>query len=132
VESYDLLAYHSRAFIRDHHCLRPPFFVFTRVLSPSAYTSRDTAHFLTGFLLHEDPRYQRSSSTNPFRRSFHALAFTVVDRTDSGRNTFAANNFVSAAAGGFVGMGILPADHNDRTRAEQRMASEYRYRKHSY
>jgi hypothetical protein len=88
-------------------------------------TSRETAHFLTGLLLHEDPRYQRSTSSNTFRRTFHALAFTVVDKTDSGRNTFAASNFASAAAGGFLGMGILPDGYNDVTHAEQRMASEF-------
>ncbi len=88
-------------------------------------TSRETAQFLTGFLLHEDPRYQRSTSTNALRRTFHALAFTVFDKTDSGRTTFAASNFASAAAGGFVGMGILPDGYNDLTHAEQRMASEF-------
>jgi hypothetical protein len=88
-------------------------------------TSRETAQFLTGFLLHEDPRYERSTSTNAFRRTFHALAFTVVDKTDSGRNTLAVSNFASAAAGGFVGMGILPDGYNDITHAEQRMASEF-------
>jgi hypothetical protein len=88
-------------------------------------TSRETAQFLTGFLLHEDPRYQRSASTNPLRRTFHALAFTVFDKTDSGRTTFAASNFAAAAAGGFVGMGILPDGYNDITHAEQRMASEF-------
>ena len=88
-------------------------------------TSRDTAQFLTSLLLHEDPRYQRSTSTNALRRTFHALAFTVVDKTDSGRHTFAASNVASAAAGGFVGMGILPDGYNDLTHAEQRMASEF-------
>jgi hypothetical protein len=88
-------------------------------------TSRETAQFLTGFLLHEDPRYQRSTSTNAFRRTFHALAFTVVDKTDSGRNTLAVSNFAAAAAGGFVGMGILPNGYNDITHAEQHMASEF-------
>ena len=87
--------------------------------------SRETAQFLTGFLLHEDPRYMRSTSTNPLRRTFHALAFTVIDKTDSGRNTLAVSNFASAAAGGFVGMGILPNGYNDVTHAEQRMASEF-------
>jgi hypothetical protein len=88
-------------------------------------TSRETAQFLTGFLLREDPRYQRSTSTNPLLRTFHALAFTVFDKTDSGRTTFAASNFAAAAAGGFVGMGILPDGYNDVTHAEQRMASEF-------
>ena len=89
------------------------------------HDSRETAQFLTGFLLHEDPRYLRSTSSNPLRRTFHALAFTVIDKTDSGRNTLAVSNFASAAAGGFVGMGILPNGYNDVTHAEQRMASEF-------
>jgi len=89
------------------------------------HTSRNTAQFLTGTLLHEDPRYLRSTSTNPFLRTVHALAFTVFDRTDSGRTTFATSNFASAAAGGFVGMGILPNGYNDVTHAEQHMASEF-------
>jgi hypothetical protein len=88
-------------------------------------TARESAQFLTGFLLHEDPRYERSTSTNPLRRTFHALAFTVIDKTDSGRNTLAMSNFASAAAGGFVGMGILPNGYNDVTHAEQHMASEF-------
>ncbi len=88
-------------------------------------TSRDTAQFFTGALLHEDPRYLRSTSTNPFARTLHALAFTVLDKTDSGRTTFATSNFASAAAGGFVGMGILPHGYDDVTHAEQHIASEF-------
>jgi hypothetical protein len=88
-------------------------------------TSRNTAQFLTGALLHEDPRYLRSTSSNPFTRTVHALVFTVFDKTDSGRTTFAASNFAAAAAGGFVGMGILPNGYNDITHAEQQMASEF-------
>jgi hypothetical protein len=87
--------------------------------------SRETAQFLTGALLHEDPRYLRSTSSNPFARTIHALAFTIFDKTDSGRTTFAASNFASAAAGGFVGMGILPDGYNDITHAQQRMAGEF-------
>ena len=88
------------------------------------HTSRDTAQLLTDILLHEDPRYLRSTSTNPLGRTVHALAFTIFDKTDSGRTTFAAGNFASAAAGGFVGMGILPDGYNDMTHAEQHMATE--------
>lgn len=88
-------------------------------------TSRNTAQFLTGALLHEDPRYLRSTSANPFARTVHALALTIFDKTDSGRTTFAASNFAAAAAGGFVGMGILPNGYNDITHAEQHMASEF-------
>ena len=87
-------------------------------------TSKNSAQFLTDVLLHEDPRYQRSTSTNPLGRTFHALAFTVFDKTDSGRTTFAAGNFAAVAAGGFVGMGILPDGYNDMTHAEQHMVTE--------
>jgi len=89
------------------------------------HTSRLTGQFLTGALLHEDPRYLRSTNSNPFFRTVHALAFTVFDKTDSGRTIFAASNFASAAAGGFVGMGILPDGYNDVTHAEQHIASEF-------
>jgi hypothetical protein len=89
------------------------------------HTSRNTAQLLTGACLHEDPRYLRSTSSNPFVRTVHALAFTIFDNTDSGRTTFAASNFASAAAGGFVGMGILPDGYNEVTHAKQHMASEF-------
>jgi hypothetical protein len=89
------------------------------------HTARNTAEFLTDFLLHEDPRYQRSTSTNPVSRTFHALSFTVFDKTDSGRTTFAFDNVASSAAGGFVGLGILPHGYNDMTHAEQHMAGEF-------
>jgi hypothetical protein len=87
-------------------------------------TSVQTARFLTGAALHEDLRYKPSTSTNPLTRTVHALAFTFVDKTDSGRNTIAFSNFAGAAAGGFVGMGYLPAGYNDITHAEQRMAMQ--------
>jgi hypothetical protein len=68
----------------------------------------------------EDPRYVPSGSTNFIMRISHALAFTFIDKTDSGRNTFAFSNFAGAAAGGFVGMGFLPTGHDDLAHAEQR------------
>ena len=87
--------------------------------------SRRTGQFLAETAFHEDPRYVPSSSTNVFGRTLHALAFTVIDRTDSGRNTFAFGNFAGAAAGGFVGMSYLPPGYSDVTHAEQRMAAEF-------
>jgi hypothetical protein len=93
--------------------------------SLATVTSERTARFLTGALLHEDPRYVRSTSNNPLARTMHALAFTLVDRTDSGRNTIAFSNFAGAAAGGFVGQAYLPHGYNDLTHAEQRMASQF-------
>jgi hypothetical protein len=88
-------------------------------------TSERTARFLTGVALHEDPRYVRSTSRNPLMRTMHAVAFTFVDKTDSGRNTIAFSNFAGAAAGGFVGSSYLPHGYNDLTHAEQRMAIQF-------
>lgn len=88
-------------------------------------TSTRTARFLTGIALHEDPRYLRSTSKNPLTRTMHAVAFTFIDKTDSGRNTIALSNFAGAAAGGFVGQAYLPHGFNDVTHAEQRMAFQF-------
>jgi hypothetical protein len=88
-------------------------------------TAKRTAIMLTSVLLHEDPRYRRSGSTNIGVRVFHALSSTVIDRTDSGRPTLAVANFAGAAAGGFVGMSYLPRGFNDITHAEQRAAMQF-------
>jgi len=88
-------------------------------------TSQRTARFLTSVALHEDPRYVRSTSNNPLMRTMHAVAFTFVDKTDSGRNTIAFSNFAGAAAGGFVGSAYLPHGYNDLTHAQQRMAAQF-------
>jgi hypothetical protein len=93
--------------------------------SIATVTSQRTARFLTGVALHEDPRYVRSTSKNPLLRTTHALAFTLIDKTDSGRNTIAFSNFAGAAAGGLVGSAYLPHGYNDLTHAEQRIAFQF-------
>jgi hypothetical protein len=88
-------------------------------------TARETATMLASVVLHEDPRYRPSASTNVLFRIVHALSYTVVDRTDSGRRTIAVSNFAGAAAGGVVGMAYLPNGFNDATHAQQRMAAQF-------
>jgi hypothetical protein len=88
-------------------------------------TARETASMLASVALHEDPRYWPSSSTNVLFRAFHALSYTVVDRTDSGKRTIAVSNFAGAAAGGLVGMAYLPNGFNDATHAQQRIAAQF-------
>ena len=88
-------------------------------------TARETASMLASVALHEDPRYRPSGSTNVLYRVFHALSYTVVDRTDSGGRTIAVSNFAGAAAGGLVGMVYLPGGFNDATHAQQRMAMQF-------
>jgi hypothetical protein len=87
-------------------------------------TARETASMLASVALHEDPRYRPSGSTNVLYRVFHALSYTVVDRTDSGKRTIAVSNFAGAAAGGVVGMAYLPNGFNDAVHAQQRMAMQ--------
>jgi hypothetical protein len=89
-------------------------------------TSKRTAGFLAGSLLHEDPRYQPAAEgSNGIERVFHAVGYSFVDRTDSGSHTFAFSNFASATAGGFVGMAYLPAGFNDASHAGQRVGTEF-------
>ena len=88
-------------------------------------TARETASMLARVALHEDPRYRPSGSSNVFYRTFHALSYTLVDRTDSGKKTIAVSNFAGAAAGGLVGMAYLPNGFNDPAHAQQRMAMQF-------
>jgi hypothetical protein len=90
--------------------------------SMAAHTSEQTARFLTAAVLHEDFRYRPSTSKNPLARSFHALAFTFVDKSDSGHNRIAFSNFAAAAAGGFTPNLYMPAGYDTVSRAETRMA----------
>ena len=82
--------------------------------------SFQTARFVTGIITREDPRYMPARSHNVVSRSTHALAFTFVDRSDSGHPMPAISNFVGAAAGGFVGNAYLPEGFNNVTHAGQR------------
>jgi hypothetical protein len=84
-----------------------------------------TARFATGVITHEDPRYIPSASHNVLARSLHALTFTFVDRSDSGRAMPAFSNFVGATAAGFVGNAYLPSGFNNATHAGQRATLQF-------
>jgi hypothetical protein len=86
-----------------------------------AATANRSARLLGQIAFHEDPRYVPSGSTNFFLRTGHALAFTLVDKSDDGHNMPAISNMMGAAAGGFVGMSYLPPGHDDARHAEQRV-----------
>lgn len=89
-------------------------------------TSKRTAGFIAESLLHEDPRYLPApEGANVGARIFHAVAFSFVDRTDSGGHMLAFSNFASATAGGFVGMAYLPPGFNDASHAGQRIGTEF-------
>lgn len=88
-------------------------------------TVQQTSRFLTGLALHEDLRYSPAASRNPLRRALHAITFAAFDQTDSGRTTVAAANFLSSAAGGFVGNAYLPRRYNDTAHALTRMGFQF-------
>ena len=87
--------------------------------------SQEAAVFLAGAAAHEDLRYWPSEKRSLVRRVTHALAFTVVDKSDSGRNMPALSNFAGAAASGFVGEAYLPRGFDDLTHAGQRSAVSF-------
>lgn len=84
-----------------------------------------TARFAAGVLTHEDPRYHPSASRNVFGRSVHAIAFTFVNRSDSGRAMPAVSNFVGATAAGFIGNAYLPGGFDNATHAGQRATIQF-------
>jgi hypothetical protein len=84
-------------------------------------TAKTTAEFATQVIFHEDPRYARSTSTNPIVRIGHAIGWTLVDKSDSGHSMLAVSTFTGAAAGSFVGMAYLPDGFNDVNHAKSRM-----------
>ena len=71
-----------------------------------------TARFGVGALLHEDYRYVPAKTTNFFGRLGHAVAFTVVDRSEDGHARIAIANFAGAAAGGTIPILYLPDGYN--------------------
>jgi hypothetical protein len=88
----------------------------------ASLASFDAARFLSGAMLREDPRYFRADSPGTGARLGHALLFTVLDRSDSGRRTLALSNFIGAAAGGTVTNLVLPPPYNQKRYALSRGA----------
>jgi len=93
------------------------------------HTAGGLTHFAVAAIDREDPRYYASTSTNFAVRTFHALAFTLVDRSapsdgGEGRPRLAVSNLAGSAAAGAIGMTFLPDGFRDTTHAYQRAAVE--------
>jgi len=82
--------------------------------------AQNSAYYAVAGLLHEDPRYAPSTSSNVASRVGHALLFTLIDRNDSGKSRPAFANIAGSVAAGFVGNAYLPDGFNDATHAGQR------------
>ena len=89
------------------------------------HTAGGLARFATAAVTREDPRYYPSRRRRVLPRFWHAVWFSVVDKSESGRAMPAAGNFAGAAAAGYVGMPYEPAGYNDFTHGTQRAAVEF-------
>ena len=78
-----------------------------------------TAKFGVAELLREDPRYHPSHETKIMKRVGHALLFTFVDRSQSGRPRPAVSTWAGAVASGFVMKSYMPQGFNDSVHAGQ-------------
>jgi hypothetical protein len=74
----------------------------------ASWASVQGGKFIAASLLHEDPRYFPSNSSNFFARIFNAARYAVIDRGDNGHPRIAIANVAGAFSGGFVGNGYLP------------------------
>lgn len=74
----------------------------------ASWASVQGGKFIAASLLHEDPRYFPSRSSNFFARVFNAARYAVIDRGDNGHPRIAVANVAGAFSGGFVGNGYLP------------------------
>lgn len=78
--------------------------------------------FIVASMVHEDPRYFTSSSKNFFARTFNAVRYVVIDRSDAGHPRLALANVAGAFAGGFVGNAYLPDPYANASHGLSRSA----------
>jgi hypothetical protein len=88
----------------------------------ASWVSVQGGKFVVASLVHEDPRYFASDSKNFFARSFNAIRYVVVDRSDQGHPRLALANIAGALAGGFVGNAYLPAPYANESHGLSRSA----------
>jgi len=89
------------------------------------HTAGGLTRFATAAVVREDPRYFPSTHRSYVPRFWHAVWFSMVDKSDSGHSMPALGNFTGAAAAGYVGMPYEPVGYNDFTHGTQRTAVEF-------
>jgi hypothetical protein len=87
-----------------------------------SWASVQGGKFVVASIVHEDPRYFPSTSKNFFARTFNAVRFSVIDRSDQGRPRLAVANLAGAFAGGFVGNAYLPDPYANTSHGFSRSA----------
>lgn len=87
-------------------------------------TANRDAKYLSAIIFHEDTRYWTCSDKRIVPRVLHLIVFSLVDKSDSGKNMLAISNLFGAAAGGFIGNAYLPQGYANVTHAGQRSLIE--------
>lgn len=87
-----------------------------------SWASVQGGKFVVASIVHEDPRYFPSTSKNFFARTFNAVRFSVIDRSDQGHPRLAVANLAGAFAGGFVGNAYLPDPYANTSHGFSRSA----------
>jgi hypothetical protein len=88
----------------------------------ASWASVQGGKFVAAAMLHEDPRYFMSTNKNFFARTFNAVRYAVIDRSDSGHPRLAVANVAGALAGGFVGNSYLPDPYANASHGFSRSA----------
>jgi len=92
--------------------------------SLATQTAKHTVEFATEAAFHYDARYVRSNDVGAWPRIGHAFEYVVLQKTDSGRTSFALPHFTGALTGGFIGMAYLPPGYDTASKAGTRAATE--------
>ena len=79
-----------------------------------------TARFVASALLHENTHYLTCTCRGFAPRVAHSLAFTLIDRSDSGKRRLAVANLAGSLAAGEITTLYMPSGFNDQAHASQR------------
>jgi hypothetical protein len=88
----------------------------------ASWASVQGGKFVVASMLREDPRYFTSSNRNFFARTFNAVRYVAIDRSDAGHPRLALANVAGALAGGFVGNAYLPDPYANASHGLSRSA----------
>ena len=80
--------------------------------------------FVVGVALREDPRYCPSPNPAIGAKIVHAIRFTLIDRSDSGRRRPAFTNLIGATTRRFIGDAYLHGDYSNLRHAGERTGVE--------
>jgi hypothetical protein len=94
----------------------------------AAYADQVLGNFFTEAIfpsvLHQDPRYFRRGTGSTLSRFRYAVSRTVITRTDSGKNTFNASEFLGNAAAAGISTLYYPATQRNAAEVGEKFAMQ--------